>query len=357
MPLFETTPVDVEEVRKHVKMHWNAELGANVRASQNQTFRATVGDGGAQKQVFVRVTPNPGGKRTNAIELELRVLEFLEEKSLPICIALPSLDGGLLQVPLGELSVSVFREARGEVLDFSEYKWMLDEEKVAGVGQFVAKLHLALDEFQLSHPEHMKAARYWSELHDGVIKDYELHPEDAETQRKAMEASSSSSKESPSCSSSDPHASQQSLRLPKPFGLIHSDLNASNYYWDPEVQMPSVFDWDQLNLSWRAYDLAACIWPVITLQDAGSPIDLKPVPQANTALFTEQLISGYESVLGKGSVDRECLKRMLHKRRELYRIFCNRALSELEPGTFMYKFCDFMNNWLTGKADTNKEEQ
>ena len=347
MPLFETTPVDVEEVRKLVKAHWNAELGANVRASQNQTFKATIGEGEASTEVFVRVTPNPGGKRTKSIEFELKVLDFLEKKAIHVCPALPALESGALQVPLGELSVSVFRKAKGEFVDFVEYKWMFEEERVLALGRFAAKLHLALDEFHDTHLDIMADARNWSDLHDGVLKDYALHTEDVESAKNAA---------------SQKYVAKPSSEYvtPRAFGLIHSDLNCSNYYWQPELKEPSVFDWDQLCTSWREYDLASCIWPVVTLESAGSPVDMSKVPDANSAAFTEILVSGYEAAIGHGyKVNREILARMLAKRRELYRVFCSRALSELEPGTFMWKFCNFMNNWLSGgktEEDSKTEE-
>lgn len=328
MPLFEQTPVDVEEVTKLVKLHWNVELGENIKSSQNQTFSGKMATESGPIQVIVRVTPNAGGKRTHSIDLELRVLDFLVSRSLPVCSAYRDSVTDSLQVPLGsDLSVSVFRFAKGEPVVFTDWKWMLDEEKVVGVGTFIGRLHLLLDEFEDQHPELLQQAKLWKELHDGVLKDVVVHTDDAESER------------SPTGS-------------PRSFGLIHGDINPSNYFWDAAIGMPSMFDWDQLQRSWRLYDLSSCIWTLITLESAGSPIDMKPVPQANVKTYTEWLLRGYETEIRR-TVDRQALDRMVAIRRELYRTFCSRALAELQPGTFMYNFCEFMDNWLSGKNATN----
>jgi Ser/Thr protein kinase RdoA (MazF antagonist) len=322
MPLFETTPVDVDEVTRLVKKHWNVELGSNIKASQNQTFQGEMEIGCSKENVVVRVTPNPSGNRTDAIELELSVLKFLVEKSLPVCSAYPDLVSGSLQVTLGELSVSVFHYAVGEPVVFTDWKWMVDEEKVIGVGKFIGRLHFLLDKFEDLHPELSSKARYWRDLHSGVLKDVVVHKDDEETSRSPV-------------------------GKPRPYGIIHGDINPSNYFWDQVQGMPSMFDWDQMQRSWRLYDLSSCIWTVITLESAGSPIDLSPVPQANVKQYTEWLLKGYESETGHAT-DRVALDRMVAIRRELYRVFCAGALKELPPGSFMYNFCSFMNNWLSG---------
>lgn len=328
MPLFETTPIDVDTVTAAAKAHWNVTLGKVIKASQNHTFLGTVDSDASQPaiQVIVRVTPNAAGKRTSAIELELRVLQYLAENKLSVCPAYPVLGGTDLQVQVGDLSISVFHYAQGEPVVFQEWKWMTEQDRVVGLGKFIGQLHFLLDQFTSKYPELASQARLWSELHDGVLKDAPIHADDKKT---ASAASSTTS--------------------PRPFGLIHGDINPSNYFYIPETHFPAMFDWDQLQCAWRLYDLSSCIWTVVTLESAGSPIDLKPVPVANVKQYTEWLLSGYESVTGH-PVDRSALDRMISLRRELYRTFCSRALSELEPGTFMYNFCEFMNNWLSKDA-------
>lgn len=324
MPLFETTPVDVGAVKTLVKKHWNVELGENIKASQNQTFQASMINDSGNQPVIVRVTPNPGGKRSTTIDLELNILQFLSKNALPVCEAFPDLESGALSVSLGELSVSVFHYAQGEAVNFLEWKWMTNETIVSGVGRFMGRLHQLLDEFEDEHPELSATARNWRELHDGTLKDVKVHPND-ENQVLTSAASK-----------------------PRAYGLVHGDINPSNYYWYSEVQMPSMFDWDQLQRSWRLYDLSSCIWTVVMLQGAGSPVDMSPVPQANVSQYTDWLVKGYEQEIGH-SIDRDSLQRMVEIRRHLYANFCSRALAELSPGTFMYNFCKFIDDWLSGK--------
>lgn len=331
MPLFIKTVVNEDELREHLKTHWNVELGAKIRDSQNQTFKGTQSSGGTSTDIAVRVTPNPNGERTKLIDLEMSVLDFLAAKSLPVCPAIPALGSGALQVQMGELSVSVFVWAKGELLDFVDAHWMTHEEKVVGVGRWIGKLHSLLDEYEDTHPELASYTRNWDELHEGVLKGISIDERDAKVE-----------KEKPSTTK------------PRPYGLIHGDINPTNYFWLADIELPNMFDWDQLQRAWRVYDLTAIIWTVITLQRAGSPVTMAPVPEADEEKFTNLIVSGYEAET-QTKVDRAELARMVAIRRLLYVIFCKRALAELEPGSFMYKFCDFMNKWLSSEDKDNAE--
>lgn len=322
MPLFIKTAVNEEELKECLKTHWNVDLGAKIRDSQNQTFKGTRASGDVTTDVAIRVTPNPNGERAKYIDLELSVLEFLASKSLPVCPAIPALGSGALQVSMGGLSVSVFTWAKGELLDFVDGHWMTDEEKVVAVGRWLAKSHVLLDEYEDTHPELAKNTRNWDELHEGVLKGIPIDERDAKVEQEKPQNAK-----------------------PRAYGLIHGDVNPSNYYWLQEESLPNMFDWDQLQRAWRLYDLTAIIWTVVTLQRAGSPVTMAPVPEADEEKFTNQIVSGYEAE-SKTKVDREELARMLQIRRSLYVIFCKRALDELEPGSFMHNFCNFMTKWL-----------
>jgi Ser/Thr protein kinase RdoA (MazF antagonist) len=329
MPLFETAVLDEEELKELVKKHWNVTLGANLKVSQNKTFQGEMDLNGVSKTVIIRATPNIGGKRALDIELELRVLHFLSEKELPVCEAYPALESNVLSVSMGDWSISVFHYAKGEPVVFTDWKWMTEEEIVKGVGRFIGRLHRLLDEFEDKYPELASAARDWRELHDGVLKDVKVHEKDEATKLNSPLGNTK----------------------PRSFGIIHGDINPSNYFWYPEISMPSMFDWDQLQRSWRLYDLSSCIWTVVMLEGAGSPVDMSPVPQANVKVYTEWLLKGYETETGT-IVDREALNRMVDIRRHLYRTFCAKALPELPPGSFMYNFCKFIDDWLSGKNET-----
>lgn len=324
MPLFIKTPVNDEEVKQLVKKHWNVELGEKLKDSQNQTFEGTITVVNDTSKVAVRVTPNPKGSRSDAIELELSVLQFLASKSLSVCDAYPSLETGALQVPLGELSVSVFHFAKGDFVAFTELHWMLKEDMAVGLGRWLGKLHILLDEYEDTHPELASKARKWDELHDGILKEFAVDERDLKTEK------------------------EPSTAKPRPYGLIHGDINTSNYFWISEVNEPCMFDWDQFQRAWRLYDLTGSIWGVVTLQGAGSPLTMQPVPEADEEKYTNWIVRGYEEQTST-KVDRDALTRLLQIRRHLYATFCTRALDELEPGTFMHTFCKFMSDWLTSE--------
>lgn len=55
------------------------------------------------------------------------------------------------------------------------------------------------------------------------------------------------------------------------FGVIHGDLNVSNYYVREDGEL-SVFDWDQTQRAWYLYDLAQCIWGVTMAVYCGMPM-------------------------------------------------------------------------------------
>jgi Ser/Thr protein kinase RdoA (MazF antagonist) len=318
MPLFDTTPVDAEVVRALVKQHFDLELGANVKASQNHTFLATLGTEENAKKFAVRVTPDPTNARKASIELEVKFLDFLHEHGLPVCPAIASKVTGEKLVRDGSLSICAFQYATGEPVVYQEWKWMTNKDIVVGQGKWIGKLHVLSKQFTKDNAELVKSsARHYSELHDGVLREVPIHEDDQKTR-------------------SDPEK----------YGLIHGDVNPSNYFWNAELGLPCMFDWDQAHLCWFLYDLSSPIWSVVTLQDAGSPIDLKPVPEANVKQFTEWLIEGYESTSNSGLVDRAALDRMIKIRRELYWRFCSQAVKELDPESFMGKFCQFMVNWL-----------
>lgn len=329
MPLFNKTIVNDDEVKALVKKHWNVDLGEKLKDSQNQTYHATFAGDAKETKAIVRVTPNEGGKRTGTIDLELSVLHFLVTKSLPVCEAYPTLDNGALQVQMGELSVSVFHYAQGDLVEFTKLHWMLDEEKVLGVGRWIGRLHLLLDEYEDAHPELVVHARQWDDLHEGILKEVKVDERDLEIER------------------------SKSASKPRAYGLIHGDINTSNYFWMNEEQLPCMFDWDQMQRAWRLYDLTSCIWGVCTLQGAGSPLTMLPVPEANEEQYTNWIVKGYEEAT-QTTVDRDALARYLKIRRSLYAIFCPRALLELDPSTFMYKFCEFMSKWLSSEPAETK---
>jgi hypothetical protein len=89
------------------------------------------------------------------------------------------------------------------------------------------------------------------------------------------------------------------------------------------------------------------IWTVVTVRYGGNPVDKFPVPDVDIEEYTEWLASGYEKEQGEEyKIDREMLKRMVGLRRELYKRFFHKAITELPADSPMAQFCTFMNTWL-----------
>lgn len=95
-------------------------------------------------------------------------------------------------------------------------------------------------------------------------------------------------------------------------------------------------------------DVAQPIFGVLMLQEAGSPIDFKPV-ETHLERFTDWLVKGYE-MESKSRFDRAELQRMLELRRLFYFRFCERAVDELRANCppalkHMLTFCEFITAW------------
>ncbi len=324
MPLFKTIPVDIEQIRLLARDHWNVEIGECVKASQNHTFLANKG---TTERFVLRVTPDPENKRFDSTELEVALLEYLHENKLPVCRAVQSSTTSSAAVRSGSLILCLFTFATGEPVVFTDWTWMTNREMVVGLGRWFARLHKLTRRFVQEQPALAARIRHWTTLHDGVLAGAQVDERDSRT-------------------ASDPAY----------FGVIHGDVNPSNYYWDSAVKMPCMFDWDQLQGSWFLYDLSAPIWTVVTLERAGSPIDRAEVPQANSKLYTTWLLEGYESDEGEAVVDRAALQRMVMIRRELYRTFCRQALLELPVEHPMAPFCKFMTDFFD-KEDKETSSQ
>ncbi|CAF1416353.1 unnamed protein product [Adineta ricciae] len=315
MPLFETIPIDVEQVRQLARDHWNVELGECVKTSQNHTFLVNNGIG---ERFVLRVAPDPNDKRSESIELEVALLEYLYEHKLPVCRAIQSsITSSAIVRSDGSLILCLFRFATGEPIVYTDWTWITNREIVIGLGRWFARLHQLTRRFVQEQPVLAARARYWTTIHDGILASVEVDEHD-----------------------------KKLISDPAYFGIIHGDVIASNYYWDSTMKLPCVYDWDELQQSWFLYDLSAPIWGVIILEKAGSPIDQSVVPQANSELYTTWLIDGYQSDGDKSIVDRAALQRMITIRRELYKRFCRQALAELSIEHPVAQFCKFMADFF-----------
>lgn len=182
----------------------------------------------------------------------------------------------------------------------------------------MSKFHRLSRQFSRDYPELASKGRHWTALHDGVLKGVPIAAED-----------------------------EKLAQLPHTYGLIHGDINISNFFWDEDADVMHMFDWDQLQTCWYAYDISSPIWTAVACKEGGNPADpSKPVPDCNPEVYTEWLLEGYEGEGGE-KVDREHLKRMLGLRRQLYKRFCARAVTELPEDHPMADFCRRMDSWLS----------
>lgn len=328
MPLYQTITIDENEVRRLVLEHWHIDLGKCIKAAQNHTYIASEhSEAGADvsqlRKFIVRVTPDPDQTRVAPTELEVQFLRFLSANGLPVCAAVPqSKRPQELVLIEGQNIIVVFEHARGEAVDYVSWKWMTERPQVFGVGKWLGRLHHLTREFkaQVQGAEDIisRGARHWTELHSGVLKSVSVHPDD-----------------------------KKFAEDPSKFGLIHGDINATNYYWVPDLGLPDVFDWDQLQRSWFMYDVSQPIFGVLMLAGAGNPFTGGPCPEANPEQFRAWLLDGYQSEGHQVDVDH--LDRMILIRIELYRLFCSQGLGEVAADSGLAKFFTFIMKWLNEK--------
>eukprot|EP00741_Cyanophora_paradoxa_P006055 tig00000981_g5873.t1 len=321
MPLFETIPIDQEEVKRIAKEHWGLELGACLKASQNHTFKCTGEDGEPRA---LRVTPDPSMKRDASFEVEASLLSYVSRHGLPVCAPIPSRKSGASFVREGSLLLCAFPWARGDAVNYFEWKWLTEQNQVEAVGSWLARFHVLSRRFAREHPEIASKARDYTELHEGCLAGAPVSPEDAAARGDAAA-----------------------------YGVLHGDVNPSNFHWDAAAGEVVVFDWDQVERAWFLYDLAQPIWGVVMLAGAGSPLDHSKVPEADVARYTDQIVAAYERGLAAAgepaAVDRGALGRMVELRREFYYRFCRRAVGELDADSFMGKFCNYIVRWIEGE--------
>jgi len=116
------------------------------------------------------------------------------------------------------------------------------------------------------------------------------------------------------------------------------------FYTEKTAQL-SMFDWDQVQQGWFLYDFAQVLFGPYLFGRAGFPGGGAATVQQYT-LVSNWLVTGYENVMGKNTVDRSALERMVWLRRMLYDRFCHRALQEGEIPQDMRGFCMYVVSWL-----------
>ncbi|PRP87263.1 hypothetical protein PROFUN_01525 [Planoprotostelium fungivorum] len=323
MPLFETISVDENHIRDLVDKHYGLKLGTLLKSSQNNTYLATKSEDGTETKFIVRATPDPKNERLPAIQLEIALLNDLYSQGLTVC---PPIKNHASQyhvvsdTPTGPLIVVVFQHALGSPVDFLSWRWLHEKKFAVSLGRWMAKFHQLSRQFCQKNPQLLKDARPWTALHDGVLKEVPVTEED-----------------------------QKLSQSPQSYGLIHGDVNVSNFFFDEDTDTVHMFDWDQLQTCWYGYDLSAPIWTSVACKEGGNPLDsTQAVPNCDPQVYTDWFLEGYEENGEK--MDREHLKRMIGLRRQLYKRFSARAMIELPEDHPMAAFCRHMDSWL-GKEE------
>eukprot|EP00768_Dysnectes_brevis_P002948 gnl/Dysnectes_brevis/2142_a2492_1779.p1 GENE.gnl/Dysnectes_brevis/2142_a2492_1779~~gnl/Dysnectes_brevis/2142_a2492_1779.p1 ORF type:complete len:532 (-),score=96.54 gnl/Dysnectes_brevis/2142_a2492_1779:74-1669(-) len=285
-----------------------------IKESQYVTWSAKSSDG---MKYIVRVTPDNTGAVFARVSLELEFIAFVV-KSLPadtVCRAIASSTGDLVvqSTTAHPFVVSVFDWAIGTPVDYMAMHWLNDPEIGRAWGRTFAQIHAAGREFLQLHPD----ARFplWTDIHHGVMSgmEHELSPKS----KKAWEA-----------------------RDPSRIGVLHGDLNVSNFYVRESASQPvspaslalSVFDWDQVQSGFYAYDLSQAMVSPFMMGRSGLPGAGTPVPGGVDARpLMLSIIEGYESIAGPGSIDEVEFEEMTAMRSRFYERFCRRGVAELTP--------------------------
>lgn len=329
MPLFETFPVDVEQVKTIVAEHWNLELGKQLKSSQNHTFESTLRSD-PSVHYAVRVTPDPKNTHWQRIVDEVFFVDYVARSPLvsdSVCRPVASSKTNELALRVGDLTFVVSTWAKGSPLAFMEFKWMTDETIVRAWGRFFANLHRVSRAFSKEHPERANRIQRWDEVHDKVMAGSKLHPDDEALQQPGV-----------------PHGLH--------YGIIHGDINCSNFFWQEEAKLLSVFDWDQTQQGWYLFDVAQACLTSVMLFEAGSLVDGSRIPEANPDQFRRWIMEGYSEATpeeeGRAQlVNEERLLRMIDIRKAFYAKFCLRAQKEGGMSPEMQYFVKHIVDWVT----------
>lgn len=339
MGLFDTFHLDTDKVNKVVADNWlGGDLGTLIKASQNQTFkgsvRSTLPETSEPQQVVFRVCRYTQEK-FNHIEAETLFLNYL--KSQPelgnlVCNSVPAKDGSRLVYDKTENVVIVaFEFAHGEAVEYSTFEWLSNSKMIEGVGRWLGLLHNASEKFAHEHPDVVSRLQSYEDNLGATLKGVPVHEEDE-------------------LAKADTHK----------FGVLHGDINPTNFFYNFELDMPVVFDWDQVQRGWFAYDIAQPTWGVIMIStQSPPPAAIVICPPAKHAAY---IMNGYRQTRKRTDdsfepmMDYNVLKRMLLLRKQQYDRFCRKAIVELEapqstnepnPGAeAMRAFCKFVIEWI-----------
>lgn len=382
MPLFNTAKgIDRYVVASIVQENWGLSLEKLLKTSQSETYLAREISGEDHglpddnetgnrrchlpRSYVVRVTPDATGAVAARVKLETAFLAFLsgeknegggDESTEPVdtrralsgvCGPVRSLKQSLFVREAG-LVLVVSPYAPGSAVDFGSYEWLNDWDLIYSWGAWMGQLHNKSRQFALTCPELAHQVQNWDEIHEGLMKGVLLDRED-----EAVAAQG----------------------LGERFGLLHGDLNVSNFFYrrkvEGKIDRPQleqqqgdsggqgvenvgensvdlfVFDWDQIQKGWWEWDIAQACLTAFMLAEAGGVGTGIPVPQAKPEKFVETFVRGYHST-AKVPADTSRLRRMVDLRKTFYGRFAARALRE-ERDTMppeMVPFLEFIDKTI-----------
>jgi Ser/Thr protein kinase RdoA (MazF antagonist) len=210
-----------------------------VSSSVNDTYRL---DSAGETCCYLRVARH-GWRTRGDLEAELRLVEEIGDRGVPVARPMPRTAGGFLTTfgaPEGNRLVVVFEEAAGEnVRDITP-------AHARAYGRLAARVHAAADAaggvYPRSHldPDH---------LLDGPLAGIRAQMGQLGVRTDELEGIGARVRS---------RLAGLPRRLPD-YGACHGDLHSGNVRFDAAGQ-PTLFDFDCWGYGWRAYDLAVFLW-------------------------------------------------------------------------------------------------
>ena len=242
---------------------WNIDGGPKLLGRlENFTYEA--GSNGRER--IIRIT-EPSHRTIAEIEAELDWLRFISEQGISVAGPLPSENGNLVETfdaEDGPYLVSVFTKAPGRPMRFS-LDW--NPEFHRNLGELIGRMHAATMIYRPS--EGIQQRGSWLEEMRYVGQFIPKHEALARREFDEVVEWASSLETSPDT-----------------FGLVHTDLNYSNFFVG-EASSITAFDFDDCHYNWFAYDLA------VTLFYALLAFDLPSMDAAQQDWFNGPLLEGY----------------------------------------------------------------
>lgn len=211
MPLFEQAlPVIREDIALLASSNWNLVLGDVIKVSQNHTFQAHNAVDPSKKYI-IRVTPDPERIHAQRVRDEIFFVCFLTKHPQAlhhVCAPVPLLSSTASSTTylLEESSMLIvaYEWALGAPLNFMDFSWMTKPEIAYTWGKWFGHFHQLSRKFTQEYPEVSHRIQQWSEIHHGILRDASITAEDLNF-----------------------------VSDPNNYGILHGDLNISNFYYLP----------------------------------------------------------------------------------------------------------------------------